>query len=130
MAREKRTVDETLRRAQKDEQDIRIVETLDHIKIKILVMSGKGGVGKSSVAAYLAVTLARRGPPWSKHTQITGTEGGIQPSFHHEKAMPNAFSANLHVISIEYLMGENKDLDPPESLVNQYISDTVQACTP
>ena len=42
-------------------QDAEIRETLSHIKHKILVMSGKGGVGKSSVAAYLAVMLARRG---------------------------------------------------------------------
>ncbi|MEJ2397166.1 MAG: PsiF family protein, partial [Gammaproteobacteria bacterium] len=34
---------------------------LSHIKNKILVMSGKGGVGKSSVAAYLSVALAKRG---------------------------------------------------------------------
>ena len=38
-----------------------ITETLRHIKNKILVMSGKGGVGKSSIAAYLSVALARRG---------------------------------------------------------------------
>ena len=42
-------------------QDAEIRETLSHIKYKILVMSGKGGVGKSSVAAYLAVILANRG---------------------------------------------------------------------
>jgi ATP-binding protein involved in chromosome partitioning len=32
-------------------QDAEIRETLSHIKHKILVMSSKGGVGKSSVAA-------------------------------------------------------------------------------
>jgi ATP-binding protein involved in chromosome partitioning len=42
-------------------QDIEIRETLRHIKNKILIMSGKGGVGKSSVAAYLSVALAKRG---------------------------------------------------------------------
>ncbi|WP_176012267.1 Mrp/NBP35 family ATP-binding protein [Victivallis sp. Marseille-Q1083] len=34
---------------------------LDAVKHKLLVMSGKGGVGKSTVAAALAVTLARQG---------------------------------------------------------------------
>ena len=35
-----------------DIQDAEIGERLKHIKNKILVMSGKGGVGKSSMAAY------------------------------------------------------------------------------
>lgn len=35
--------------------------TLGRIRHKFLVMSGKGGVGKSSVAVTLALTLARRG---------------------------------------------------------------------
>ena len=35
-------------------QDAEIRETLSHIKHKTFVMRGTGGVGKSSVAAYLA----------------------------------------------------------------------------
>ena len=49
---------------QKDQhaiQDAEIKDRLSHIKNKILVMSGKGGVGKSSVAAYLSVCLAKKG---------------------------------------------------------------------
>jgi ATP-binding protein involved in chromosome partitioning len=42
-------------------QDADIKERLSHIKKKILVMSGKGGVGKSTVAAYLSVCLANKG---------------------------------------------------------------------
>ncbi len=42
-------------------QDAEIKSSLKHIRNKLLVMSGKGGVGKSSVAAYLAVSLARKG---------------------------------------------------------------------
>jgi ATP-binding protein involved in chromosome partitioning len=42
-------------------QDLEIKERLGHIRNKILVMSGKGGVGKSSVAAYLSVALANKG---------------------------------------------------------------------
>ena len=42
-------------------QDAEISEKLKHIRHKILVMSGKGGVGKSSVAAYLSIILAKRG---------------------------------------------------------------------
>ncbi|MBN1833834.1 MAG: P-loop NTPase [Deltaproteobacteria bacterium] len=99
-------------------QDAEIRETLSHIKNKILVMSGKGGVGKSSVAAYLAVMLAGRGfkvglMDVDLHgpsiPRMLGLKGSIQPSFHPGKAAPVHFSRNLQVISIESLMGENKD---------------------
>jgi len=43
------------------EQDMAIQECLSRIKHKFLVMSGKGGVGKTSVAANLAVALSRKG---------------------------------------------------------------------
>jgi Mrp family chromosome partitioning ATPase len=42
-------------------QDEEIKEKLKDFKNKLLVMSGKGGVGKSTVAAYLAVGLAKKG---------------------------------------------------------------------
>jgi Mrp family chromosome partitioning ATPase len=42
-----------------DEQ--RLVETLSHIGRKYIVLSGKGGVGKSTIAVNLAVGLALRG---------------------------------------------------------------------
>jgi ATP-binding protein involved in chromosome partitioning len=41
--------------------DDALIERLSRIKHKVLVLSGKGGVGKSSVAACLAVDLAGRG---------------------------------------------------------------------
>jgi Mrp family chromosome partitioning ATPase/predicted Fe-Mo cluster-binding NifX family protein len=119
-------------------QDAEIKETLSHIKHKILVMSGKGGVGKSSVAAYLAIILAGRrfkvglmdvdlhGPSIPR---LLGLRGGIQQSFHPGKAIPVHFSPNLQVISIESLMGENKDLatiwrGPLKiGVIRQFISD-------
>jgi ATP-binding protein involved in chromosome partitioning len=45
----------------KAHQEEMLREKLFHIKHRIMVMSGKGGVGKSTVAANLAVNLARRG---------------------------------------------------------------------
>lgn len=43
------------------EQDLRLAKNLGKIKHKIVVMSGKGGVGKSTVAANIAETLQRLG---------------------------------------------------------------------
>jgi ATP-binding protein involved in chromosome partitioning len=45
----------------KAHQEKMVHETLAKIRYKIMVMSGKGGVGKSTVAANLAVSLARMG---------------------------------------------------------------------
>ena len=48
---------------QKDhqQQDENIQQSLSRIKNKLLVMSGKGGVGKSSLAVNIAVGLAEKG---------------------------------------------------------------------
>jgi ATP-binding protein involved in chromosome partitioning len=46
---------------EKDEQTKRLEERMKLVKHKILVMSGKGGVGKTSVSVNLAASLALRG---------------------------------------------------------------------
>lgn len=43
------------------QQEIRLAKNLSQIKHKIVVMSGKGGVGKSTVAANIAETLQEMG---------------------------------------------------------------------
>ncbi len=42
-------------------EDAALVHRLSKIKHKVLVLSGKGGVGKSAVAVNLAVALAMEG---------------------------------------------------------------------
>ncbi len=106
------------RKAQMEKQDRDIVERLHHIRNKILVMSGKGGVGKSSVAAYLAVVMAKRGytvglmdvdlhGPSIPH--ILGLKGDVRASAQANKMLPISYLPNMEVISIEALMGSEKD---------------------
>ncbi len=99
-------------------QDKEIAASLSCIKNKILVMSGKGGVGKSSVAAYLSVALAKRGNKVGlmdvdlhgpSIPRLLGLKGSIEPGAQGGKARPVRYLPNLQVISIEPLMGENKD---------------------
>jgi Mrp family chromosome partitioning ATPase len=106
------------RKAQMEMQNKEIKETLRHIKNKILVMSGKGGVGKSSVAAYLSVALAKRGfrvglMDVDLHgpsiPRILGLKGRLGFGGHEKKMLPINYLPNMEVISIETLMGENKD---------------------
>jgi len=106
------------RKAQMEMQNKVISETLGHIKNKILVMSGKGGVGKSSVAAYLSVSLAKKGyrvglMDVDLHgpsiPRILGLKGELGFSGHEGKMRPVRYLANMEVISIETLLGENKD---------------------
>ena len=103
---------------QHEQQDIEIKERLHHIKNKILVMSGKGGVGKSSIAAYLSVALAKKGyrvglMDVDLHgpsiPRMLGLKGSIGPGAGEGKAHPVRYIPNMEVISIEPLMGENKD---------------------
>ena len=46
---------------ERNQQDKMIEANLARVGRKIVVMSGKGGVGKSSVASYLAVLLSSKG---------------------------------------------------------------------
>ncbi len=98
-------------------QDIEIKESLLRIKHKILVMSGKGGVGKSSVAAYLSVALAKKGYKVGlmdvdlhgpSIPRMLGLQGNIGQGSS-GKARPVSYLPNMEVISIESLLGENKD---------------------
>jgi len=103
---------------QHQQQDVEIRERLGRIKNKILVMSGKGGVGKSSIAAYLSVALAKRGyrvglMDVDLHgpsiPRMLGLKGTIGPATREGKARAVSYLPNMEVISIEPLMGENKD---------------------
>jgi Mrp family chromosome partitioning ATPase len=111
-------IDAENRKAQMKAQAGNIKQTLQRIKYKILVMSGKGGVGKSSVAAYLSVVLAKRGYKVGlmdvdlhgpSIPRILGLKGSLRFGGHPGKMLPVQYLPNLEVMSIETLMGADKD---------------------
>ncbi len=96
-------------------QDEEIKKKLQGFKKKILVMSGKGGVGKSTVAAYIAVSLAKRGcnvglMDVDLHgpsiPRLLGIKGQILSSSDTKKGIPISYLPNMQVISIEALLGD------------------------
>ena len=96
-------------------QDEEIRKKLKDFKNKILVMSGKGGVGKSTVAAYLAVGLARKGfqvglMDVDLHgpsiPRLLGLKGNIGSSPESKKGIPISYLPNMQVMSIESLLGD------------------------
>ena len=106
-------------KAAKSMQDIGLQSTLSKIKYKILVMSGKGGVGKSTVATNVAMGLAKKGyqvglmdvdlhgPDICRMLDLKDklfTEKDEKPKL----LPPMKYDDNLKVISLEYLM-ENRD---------------------
>lgn len=85
---------------------------LSRIKNKFIVMSGKGGVGKSSVAVYLSLALAQKGyraglmdidlhgPSIPK---MLGLHGMLRMTTEQE-IVPHEYRENLKVVSIESLL--------------------------
>lgn len=78
--------------------DDKLKRNLEGIKHKILVLSGKGGVGKSTVAASLALTLAKK-----------GAKVGLLDVDFHGPSQPTLFS--LRSASVE---GDENGLYPAE----------------
>jgi len=90
---------------------------LNQIKHKIMVLSGKGGVGKSTVAANIAVALAMEGQKVGLlDTDFHGPSiptllklDGVVPEVNGEKMMPVRYGENLSVMSIGFLIPNRDD---------------------
>lgn len=93
-------------------QDLMIKSALAKIKNKLLVMSGKGGVGKSSIAANISVALSKRGFKTGlldidlHGPSIVGIMGlsGLLDTVDGAFLKPKTFSENLQVVSVGSLM--------------------------
>jgi len=92
-------------------------QSLGKIKQKFLVMSGKGGVGKTSVSVNLAIALANKGYQVGLlDVDIHGPDiprmlglSEMLASGMDKKLMPIPFSDNLKVVSMESLMQDRDE---------------------
>ena len=117
-------------------QQEQIKQNIKHIKHQILVLSGKGGVGKSSIAVNLAVWLTMQnkkvglldvdihGPSIPKLLNLEGSklQGG------ENKIEPIAYSDTLKVMSIGFLIqDENAALiwrgPMKHNVIKQFVSE-------
>ncbi len=98
-------------------QDAQILATLGRIKHILFVMSGKGGVGKSSVTVNVAAALAQKGfkvgiMDVDMHgpsvPNLLGLGFGLEMDAAGEKLLPAEYLPNLHVVSMDSLL---KDKD-------------------
>jgi Mrp family chromosome partitioning ATPase len=92
-------------------------QSLTRIKHKLMIMSGKGGVGKSSVSVNLAIALSRKGfKVGLMDVDIHGPDiprmlglKGMMAANANRKLDPMRYSDNLTAVSIESLMADKDD---------------------
>ncbi len=95
-----------------DKQGIAVQNSLDQIKNKLVVMSGKGGVGKTSTSVNLSVALAQKGfKVGIMDVDLHGPDvprmlglSGMLDLNKERKLEPMRYSDNLSAVSIESLM--------------------------
>ena len=100
----------------KSDHDALVEKSLKKIKNKFIVMSGKGGVGKTSVSVNLAMGLANKGykvgiMDVDLHgpdvPRMLGLKGMLTLN-QNQKLSPMSYSENLQAVSVESLT-QNKD---------------------
>lgn len=94
----------------------KIIENLKNVKNKVVIMSGKGGVGKSTISTYLALSLSKEkkrvglldcdfhGPTIPK---LLGIER-FKPEVLGDKLLPIEFDEYFKVLSIAFFL-QSKD---------------------
>ncbi len=128
-----------MEQAKINEEDKKIADNLNNIRNRVLVFSGKGGVGKSTVAVNLGLALSERqlkvglldvdihGPNLAK---MLGEEGQQLTSAGNNKILPVSVTKNLSVVSMAFLL---QDQNTPViwrgplkmKLIQQFLGDVV-----
>ncbi|RLC06358.1 MAG: ATP-binding protein [Deltaproteobacteria bacterium] len=126
----------TKKQQAQDEQDVAVKKSLDKIRNKFIIMSGKGGVGKTSVSVNLSLALAQKGfkvgimdvdihgpdvPRMLGLSDMLGVNGN-------KKLVPVRYSDNLGAVSIESLSASKDDAiiwrgPIKHSVIRQFIGD-------
>ncbi len=100
------------------EQNAAVKASLGRIKQKLIVMSGKGGVGKTSTSVNLAIALAKKGyqvgiMDVDLHgpdvPRMLGLKGILDLNKNNNKLTPMHRLENLKVVSIESLTSSKDD---------------------
>ena len=117
-------------------EENKIETALSKIKHVFMVMSGKGGVGKTSTAVNLAVTLSNKGYKVGLMDvdlhgpdipRMLGLTGNLDSTIE-KKLKPLSYSENLTAVSIEALMPDKDEAivwrgPIKNSAIRQFISD-------
>lgn len=122
-----------------EQQDRMIAKTLGRIRNKIFVMSGKGGVGKSSVTVNTAAALAKQG--YKVGILDVDMHGPSVPNLLDLKAtievdqlssllLPAKYNENLSVISMDSLLQDRDQAilwrgPKKSSAIRQFIADVL-----
>jgi len=121
-----------------DPQDLAITNFLSQVKHKFVVMSGKGGVGKSTVSTDLALLLAQKGFKVGlldvdlhgpSIAGLLGLTGKPLTATADNKIIPYHYNNNLEVMTIQGLLPNNDDAlvwrGPVKiGVIRQFLSDT------
>ena len=99
-------------------EDEALKESLNKIKYKLIVLSGKGGVGKSTVAVNIAAALAGRGYKVGlldidihgpSIPGMLGLEGERLCGDESGRLFPVKFNENMKTLSIGFMIGKTDD---------------------
>ena len=128
--------DEAKQNQAKAEQDASVESSLKKIKNKIVVLSGKGGVGKTSVSVNLALALADKGfKVGIMDVDLHGPDvprmlgfKGMLGMGKNQKLEPMSYNENLKAVSIESLTANKDDAiiwrgPIKHSAIRQFIGD-------
>ena len=99
------------------QKDLKLKENLGRIRHKLVVLSGKGGVGKSSIASNLAAGLALSGSRVGlldvdvhgpSIPRLFGLENS-RPAVQDKKLLPLIWNSNLKIMSLGFLLQNREE---------------------